>query len=86
MCVNSWDILHPISKLALPTLIVENLNDFYHGCTVVIVAHRLSTVKSAGQIIVIDAGRVVEGGNHTSLIEKKGACYHLVKNQFELGN
>lgn len=66
--------------------IVENLNEFYKGRTVVVVAHRLSTVKNADQIIVLDGGRVVETGNHTSLIEKKGAYYNLVKNQLELGN
>lgn len=66
--------------------IVENLNAFYKGRTVVVVAHRLSTVKNADQIIVLEGGRVVETGNHTSLIEKKGAYYNLVKNQLELGN
>lgn len=66
--------------------IVENLNDFYKGRTVVIVAHRLSTVKNADQIIVLDKGKVVEIGNHSSLIEKKGEYYNLVKNQLELGN
>lgn len=66
--------------------IVENLDEFYKGRTVVIVAHRLSTVKNADQIIVLDGGRVVETGNHASLIEKKGAYYNLVKNQLELGN
>jgi len=66
--------------------IVENLDDFYKGRTVVVVAHRLSTVKNADQIIVLDGGRVVENGNHTSLIDKKGAYYNLVKNQLELGN
>ncbi len=66
--------------------IVENLDEFYKGRTVVVVAHRLSTVKNADQIIVLDGGRVVETGNHTSLIEKKGAYYNLVKNQLELGN
>lgn len=66
--------------------IVENLDEFYKGRTVVVVAHRLSTVKSADQIIVLDRGKVVETGNHTSLIEKKGAYYNLVKNQLELGN
>lgn len=66
--------------------IVENLNAFYKGRTVVVVAHRLSTVKNADQIIVLDGGKVVEIGNHTSLIEKKGAYYNLVKNQLELGN
>ena len=66
--------------------IVENLDEFYKGRTVVVVAHRLSTVKNADQIIVLDGGKVVEVGNHTSLIEKKGAYYNLVKNQLELGN
>lgn len=66
--------------------IVENLDEFYKGRTVVVVAHRLSTVKNADQIIVLDGGRVVEIGNHDSLIKKKGAYYNLVKNQLELGN
>lgn len=66
--------------------IVENLNEFYKGRTVVVVAHRLSTVKNADQIIVIDGGKVLEIGNHHNLIEKKGAYYNLVKNQLELGN
>ncbi len=66
--------------------IVENLDEFYKGRTVVIVAHRLSTVKNADRIIVLDGGKVVESGNHASLIEKKGAYYNLVKNQLELGN
>lgn len=66
--------------------IVENLDEFYKGRTVIIVAHRLSTVKNADQIIVIDSGKVIEFGNHTTLIEKKGAYYNLVKNQLELGN
>lgn len=66
--------------------IVENLDEFYKGRTVVVVAHRLSTVKNADQIIVLDGGKVVESGNHSSLIEKKGAYYNLVKNQLELGN
>ena len=65
---------------------MENLDEFYKGRTVVVVAHRLSTVKNADQIIVLDNGKVVESGNHTSLIEKKGAYYNLVKNQLELGN
>lgn len=67
-------------------VIVENLEDFYKGRTVVIVAHRLSTVKNADQIIVLNGGRVTEIGNHTSLIDKKGTYYSLVKNQLELGN
>lgn len=66
--------------------IVENLNEFYKGRTVVVVAHRLSTVKNADQIVVLDAGKVVEVGNHSTLIAKQGAYYNLVKNQLELGN
>ena len=66
--------------------IVENLDKFYKGKTVVIVAHRLSTVKNADQIIVIDHGKMVEEGNHESLTAKRGAYYNLVKNQLELGN
>ncbi len=66
--------------------IVENLDVFYRGRTVVVVAHRLSTVRNADRIIVLDGGRVVETGNHDSLIERKGAYYNLVKNQLELGN
>lgn len=66
--------------------IVENLDKFYRGKTVVIVAHRLSTVKNADQIEVIDHGKVVETGNHETLTAKHGAYYNLVKNQLELGN
>ena len=66
--------------------IVENLDNFYKGRTVVVVAHRLSTVKNADQIIVLEGGKIVDIGTHSSLIEKKGAYYNLVKNQLELGN
>lgn len=66
--------------------IVENLDEFYKGRTVIVVAHRLSTVKNADQIIVVDGGKIAEKGNHASLIEKKGAYYNLVKNQLELGS
>lgn len=66
--------------------IVENLTDFYRGKTVVVVAHRLSTVRDADQIIVLDGGKVVERGNHSTLIERKGYYYNLVKNQLELGS
>lgn len=65
--------------------IVENLNEFYKGRTVVVVAHRLSTVRNADRIVVVEDGRIVEIGSHVSLIEKKGAYYNLVKNQLELG-
>ncbi len=67
-------------------VIVENLHDFYLGRTVVVVAHRLSTVKDADQIIVMDKGRIAEIGNHASLVKKQGVYYNLVKNQLELGN
>ena len=66
--------------------IVENLNEFYKGRTVVVVAHRLSTVKNADQIVVLDTGKVVEVGDHNTLIAKHGTYYNLVKNQLELGN
>lgn len=67
-------------------LIVEQLSDFYRGKTVVVVAHRLSTVKNADQIIVLDEGKVVEIGTHTSLINIRGVYYNLIKNQLELGS
>jgi len=66
--------------------IIENLNEFYNGRTVVVVAHRLSTVKNADQIVVLDKGEIVEIGTHEELTLKKGAYYQLVKNQLELGN
>lgn len=66
--------------------IVENLQEFYKEKTVVVVAHRLSTVKNADKIIVLDDGEIVEVGNHLELTRKKGAYYQLVKNQLELGN
>ena len=64
---------------------MENLHEFYRGKTVLIVAHRLSTVKDADNIIVLDKGQVVEQGTHEQLSKKKGAYYTLVKNQLELG-
>lgn len=67
-------------------VIVENLQEFYKGRTVIVVAHRLSTVKNADNIIVLDKGSVVESGIHTDLIKKNGVYYNLVKNQLELGN
>jgi len=66
--------------------IVENLSGFYKGRTVIIAAHRLSTVKNADQIIVLDSGKVAETGDHASLIAKQGAYYNLVKNQLDLGS
>jgi ATP-binding cassette subfamily B protein len=66
-------------------VIVGNLAGFFIGKTVIIVAHRLSTVRNADSIIVMDEGRIVETGSHSELIAKKGAYYKLVKNQLELG-
>lgn len=65
--------------------IVDNLAEFYRGRTVVVVAHRLSTVCNADQIIVIDNGRIAETGTHRSLIANRRTYYNLVKNQLELG-
>lgn len=65
--------------------ILDNLDKFYKGKTVVIVAHRLSTVQNADNIIVLDKGQVIEEGTHKELTSKKGAYYTLVKNQLELG-
>ncbi len=67
-------------------IIMEQLNRFFQGRTVVIVAHRLSTVKNADQIVVLDKGSIIEQGNHKELTSIKGAYYQLVKNQLELGN
>lgn len=65
--------------------ITENLEHFYKGKTVVIVAHRLSTVKNADQIVVLDSGKVIEIGTHNDLVAKRSAYYELVRNQLELG-
>ena len=61
------------------------LQEVYQNKTVIVVAHRLSTVKDADQIIVLDKGRIVEEGNHESLLQRKGAYYELVMNQLNLG-
>lgn len=67
-------------------VIMENLNAFITGKTAIIVAHRLSTVKNADTIIVLENGEIVEQGNHNDLTKLRGKYYELVKNQLELGN
>lgn len=66
-------------------VIMQNLQELFRGKTVIIVAHRLSTVRNADQIIVLENGMITENGTHQELTEKKGSYYHLVKNQLELG-
>lgn len=67
-------------------VIMEKLNTFFADKTAVVIAHRLSTVKNAHQIVVLDDGKIVEVGNHEELIKQKGNYFNLVKNQLELGN
>ncbi len=66
-------------------VIMENLNKFFAGRTVVVIAHRLSTVKNASQIVVLEKGEIKEQGDHLSLTALKGSYYELVRNQLELG-
>ncbi|WP_025739679.1 peptidase domain-containing ABC transporter [Aquimarina pacifica] len=66
-------------------VIMEKLDTFFENKTVMVIAHRLSTVKNAHQIVVLDKGKIAEVGNHEMLIAKKGNYYNLVKNQLELG-
>jgi ATP-binding cassette subfamily B protein len=67
-------------------IIMENLNQYFKDHTVIVVAHRLSTVKNADQIVVLNAGMIVEKGTHSELVERKGFYFNLVKDQLELGN
>lgn len=67
-------------------VIHDNLQEFFKGKTVVIIAHRLSTVKNANQIIVLQNGEIVENGNHKELVNNKRDYFNLVKNQLELGS
>ena len=66
-------------------IIMDNLNQFTNGKTVVVVAHRLSTVRNADNIIVMDKGKIIEQGTHRQLTEMRGEYFNLVKNQLELG-
>ena len=65
--------------------ILSNLGDFFKGRTVIVVAHRLSTVKNADQIIVLEKGKIIEKGTHSSLLNKEGKYFDLIKNQLEIG-
>lgn len=67
-------------------IIMQNLEEFFEGRTVVVVAHRLSTVIHADNIVVLDKGVIIEQGTHEELTRSKGEYYQLVKNQLELGN
>lgn len=67
-------------------VIMHNLNEFYKGKTVVVVAHRLSTVKNADNIVVLNHGKIVEQGTHSELTAQRGEYYGLIKNQLELDN
>jgi ATP-binding cassette subfamily B protein len=66
--------------------IIRNLTEFFRGRTVVIVAHRLSTVKNADHIVVLENGRIAEKGTHEELTINRGMYFNLIKNQLELGN
>ena len=66
-------------------VIMGNLAEFFRGKTVLVIAHRLSTVKNADQIVVLDTGKIVETGTHSELTLAKGPYFELVKNQLELG-
>lgn len=66
--------------------IMEKLNIFFKNKTVVVIAHRLSTVMNADKIVVLEKGKIIETGNHNELVAKKGNYYELVKNQLQLGN
>jgi ATP-binding cassette subfamily B protein len=67
-------------------IIHDNLQQFFKGKTVLIIAHRLSTVKNADQIIVLKNGEIAEIGNHEQLVQNKADYFNLIKNQLELGN
>ena len=65
---------------------MRKLDVFFKNKTVVVIAHRLSTVMNADQIVVLEKGKIVEIGNHQELVKLKGSYYELVRNQLQLGN
>jgi len=67
-------------------IIHDNLQSFFKNKTVIIIAHRLSTVKNADQIIVLKKGKIIEKDNHQKLVKNRGVYFNLVKNQLELGS
>ena len=67
-------------------VIMEKLNTFFENKTVVIIAHRLSTVMNADTIVVLEKGKIIEKGTHKELVANRGNYYELVKNQLQLGN
>ena len=66
-------------------VIMGKLNEFFSDKTAVVIAHRLSTVKNAHQIVVLEKGKIIEKGTHQELVKLKGSYHHLVKNQLDLG-
>ncbi|MNR30417.1 Lipid A export ATP-binding/permease protein MsbA [compost metagenome] len=65
---------------------MQKLDVFFKNKTVIVIAHRLSTVINADQIVVLDKGKIIEIGKHSALVEQKGNYFELVKNQLQLGN
>ena len=67
-------------------LIMKNIEELYHNKTIIVIAHRLSTVQNADNIVVLGNGEIVEQGTHQDLIQRKGEYYKLIRNQLELGS
>ncbi|MDO5607524.1 MAG: cysteine peptidase family C39 domain-containing protein [Capnocytophaga sp.] len=82
--VSLLDISEVASELGFKT-IYDRLQSFFKGKTVIVIAHRLSTVKNADKIIVLKEGGIIEQGSHNELVSQKKEYYSLIKNQLELG-